>query len=173
MKINTRKKFIIGTGVVVIVNLAFVCLLSFLFVKIGKDLEVLENTKADLAFYNKRIANTNNIKMELQEVYDQRAIVESVFLEELTIVSFIERLEKLANISEIKLVVRRADIKKNSTDKPIFDISTEGPFSNICNFVSLLEKDSYQVSFERLYLQKNESATNWEGIMGLRLLSFK
>ncbi|MBU1179038.1 hypothetical protein KKB69_01760 [Patescibacteria group bacterium] len=172
MTIN-NKKFLISVILAVVLNLAF-CFLAYLLARqINFKKNSFLETKNSIYFYEQRIKNIKDIKKELALRADKQNDIKLAFLNESSIVDFIERIEYLAKKAGVELKTRRADIAGGVEEKPVFDISLKGAFSNIYFFVSLLENDKYQLSFQRVYIQNPKLEKYWEADLELRLLSFE
>ncbi len=95
----------------------------------------------------------------------QLAILDSHFLVGSTTVEFLERLENTAKLTKTSFKINQADAKDNLR----LNFSTQGSFSAINQFLTLLEKFPYALRIERLNLQTGDKGI-WRGDFAIMVM---
>lgn len=116
------------------------------------------------------------LKNNIQNTEKERTRVESLFVSEDSIVSFIEKVESLGNISSATVVFRSVSVEGEKNDRLKLDLSITGSFSEVFHFVILAEHLPFQASFDRmniLKLPKETKGDKWEALATLTLRSFR
>ena len=115
--------------ILILVLSAFEC---FLLTKTSNKKKSFIKKQDELSFYWQSIENIKNINKKLTLYKNEIKEIESIFLNETTIINFIERLEHLASKSSLLLELERINVQgSESEEKPIFDLTIKGDFSNI------------------------------------------
>lgn len=100
----------------------------------------LKEAKEELAVLEKKSLLVKDLERTVHAKEAAIAKIETVFLKQSGIVAFLEQLERLADISNVRISVDTASLARQDTDPfSIFTITTHGAFSDIYKFISLLE----------------------------------
>ena len=125
-----------------------------------------EIAEAELKKKNIRALNTL-----LQDIDIERQKIENVFVNERSVVRFIEDIETMAELSQVDLTIESASLPISGEDgEPVFRFTTESRFESLFKFLALLEKINYQIKIEETQFRKNEN--RWTGRFEVRLLSY-
>ncbi|MFZ3011551.1 MAG: hypothetical protein WA060_00940 [Minisyncoccia bacterium] len=177
MKKNLQK-ILLGVSIIlfVIFSLAFV----FLFKKINDNYkETNQNTIAWMEEERKR-EDIVSLGQSLQEIIDDKTLLETHFAKSSDVVPFLDNIEKLAPKAGVQIEVDSVNIKNNNTGL-VVGLKASGSFGAIYKFLTLLENSPYQLDFTSMHISKvqtgdtpgkNTKDSRWEGIFKIQLLSF-
>ncbi len=169
---NSSQKILKTSSLIIVLILVLFMFEYFLLTKISDKKESFLKKQEELSFYWQSIENIKNIDKKLTLYKNEIEEIESVFLNETTIINFIERLEYLASKSALILELERVNVPGNqSGEKPIFDLTIKGDFSNIYQYINMLENDIYQLVFEKVFV-KESLDFGWEASLKIKLLSY-
>jgi len=179
----------------ILIIIVVLCLLSlavyFLLLKdIQKQNEISFDLIEKLNMQTRRDAELRFIGDNLSSTQTERYKINSYFIsaEESGIVDFIEMVESLGNHSGISLEVNSILLKENSSKSNPPDLIEDmklglkigGDWSNIIYFLEMLDLAPYKISFDKVYIEKNDDKIkkdkldeNWIGIINLSVLKFK
>jgi len=167
----SSKKLLITAGGGFFVILFFVFFMVFFDFRIAFQKKMVVESKKEMALYDKRINNLKEIKKSLARNQENYSKMESVFLEEDSLVVFIQEMESLARHCGAALDIKGVVFNSQNNKYPSFTIFLKGSFSSIYNYLYLLENSKYQVAFGRLNLQE-EGDGSWGASLVLNFLSF-
>lgn len=116
--------------------------------------------------------NIRNLTKTLEDISDKKSEVDSVFVDEKSVVKFIEDLERLAKLSGVSLQILSASLPVNAAEgKPGFNLNLGGQFGGLFKFLALLENMNYQLKVETANFQAL-GKKDWGLQVNLRLLSY-
>lgn len=173
---DKKNIFIIILATLNILAIVFAVLaINFLF---GIKYETLE-AKIKLKKAEANIKNIKNLEESLEVLTEENKKTSSVFLKENNVVSFIETVENLGRSSNVKLDISSINFNPTQGEEIKsfrLNINTEGSFQNIFYFISLLEKVSYSILFNKVSLQKIDNENNdeilWKSGIDFSVLSY-
>ncbi|MBI2045918.1 MAG: hypothetical protein HYT28_00635 [Parcubacteria group bacterium] len=116
------------------------------------------------------------LKNNIQGTEEERAKIEARFVSEDGMVSFIEQVESLGEVSSSKVVLRSVSIEGEKNEALKLELSITGSFSEVFHFMALAEHLPFQVSFVKmsmLKLPKDTKSNEWEALATLTLHSFR
>lgn len=100
----------------------------------------LRDAKEELVVLEKKSLFVKDLERTLRAEEPNIAKIETVFLKPSGVVTFLEQLEHLADTSNVRISVDAADLAHEDTDPfSIFTLTVHGTFSDIYQFISLLE----------------------------------
>jgi hypothetical protein len=177
MKNNLQKIFLaISVVLFVILSLAFV----FLFKKINDNYKKTnQNTVAWMEEERKR-EDIISLGQSLEEIIDDKTLLETHFAKSSDVVPFLDNIEKLAPKAGVQIEVDSVNTKNNNSGL-VVGLKASGSFGSIYKFLTLLENSPYQLDFTSMHLSKlqtgdapgkNSKESKWEGIFKIQLLSF-
>ena len=121
-------------------------------------------------------AKQKNIRLlhqTLQSIERDKSRVDAVFVDEHSVVRFIENLEELAALSGVELEISSAALPVETDEGgPIFNLSIKGGFGRLFRFFELLEKINFQIRIESASFNIFGSGI-WNSQIKLRLLSYQ
>jgi hypothetical protein len=132
--------------------------------------------------------NLNQLRRFVDDTKSDRGKIDSYFIKDETeIVELLDDLELLAEILDIKInttiVVEGTDLTRyggeDSKDILKLNITVQGAFSNIYNFIDLLENMNLRLAFDFARLNKisssntNENSATWSSSLQITILSYK
>lgn len=164
------KRIIIILTVAVLVVL---CLSFLVKHRTDERLTSVFESKENLVSFEKRTSGLNEIRKELETNQEGFAIVESVFLDNDSLVDFIKELEYLAAQCGVEIKIRNVSFREGGQgDVPFFGLNLSGDFSSVYRYVFLLENSKYQVSVDRVNFQNADGGKMWEANLDISILSF-
>lgn len=169
---NIKNKFVVSIILVVSANLLLVFVVVFLWNGIRSKKELVFDTKKQIALYEKRIEHVKQLEQALKETEEARLKIEPLFVDEDSMVIFIEELESLADNVGVELEIKGVSFG-GEDKKPLFALSAVGPFKDIYYFITLLENMTYIAEFSKVDIDKGSGPDNWASLLELKLLSFK
>jgi Tfp pilus assembly protein PilO len=171
MKTNNLKSFIpITIWLIACLGIfaAWLLLYSSLDDKIASINEIKSQTKAS----EERIKQRRDLKDVIAKLESQKQKIDSVFLNKDTLINFIELLESMSKASGVSLNKNSSSADKN----PIFDLSAEGNYNQVQNFLVLLENMPYKISLDDVSMKEKigaASSTSWVADFRVTLLSYE
>lgn len=169
---NIKNKFVVSIILVVSVNLLLFFVVVFLWNGISSKKKLVLDIKEQLVLYEKRIDHVNQLEQILEETEEARLKIEPLFVDEDSMVVFIEELESLADNVGVELEIKGVRFV-GEDKKPLFTLSANGSFENIYYFITLLENMTYIAEFSKVDIDKGSGPDNWASLLELKLLSFK
>lgn len=116
--------------------------------------------------------NIRALTVFLQGIDAERAKIAGAFADSRTFVHFIEELERLALISNVKLTIESATLPQSADGFPSFQLKASGSFGGVYRFLSLLQTMRYHVAIDDVRMEKNADRKNWTAALQFQLLSF-
>jgi len=171
--VKDNKKFVASVGLVIVLNVILITLIYSLLQGIGSKKRSVFEIKKDTAFYVARIKNINEINKSLVVNKEAKGKIESVFLDENSLINFIKELEYFAQKTGMELDMKGVRILKETNSGAVFNFIVEGSFSGIYRYLTLLENSRYQLRFEGINIQKSLNDENWVAALELKVLSFR
>jgi hypothetical protein len=173
MKNNFQKILLVASlTLFVILGLASV----FLYKKINDNNQKAgENTIAWMEGERRR-ADIMSLDRSLEEITDDKALLEAHFAKSSDVVPFLDTLEKLAPKAGVKTEVDSVSVKDKDTGL-VVGLQASGSFTAIYKFIMLLENSPYELDFLSLDIHKLLSGSvakdsKWEAVFKIQLLSF-
>lgn len=162
---------------IVVAGLVIVGVYFLLFGQIQKERDKVLSLRRELAVIEKKQKNIQSLERLLDETEEQKRDVENIFVDDKTVVRFIEELERLAEITGAVLEIKDASLPRTDEDLgPTFSMEIEGSFKNIFRYLELLENVPFQVEFNEIRFVKPGGAGGagaWSLAIVLRVLSYE
>jgi CRISPR/Cas system CSM-associated protein Csm3 (group 7 of RAMP superfamily) len=134
----------------------------------------LDEVNKQLAIYDKRFANLQNVQKSLTATADDRVLVRSVFLSNGTIINFIEGLEYLAQKSGVRIDLKNVFYSGHSGENAVFSMVVYGKFPDVYRFVYLVEREKYMTGIGRIsFSVENEKEFEWSAEINLKVLAYE
>ncbi len=168
----SKKIFII----MLILNILAVFSYFYLFSNIKNRSEatsVLENVLGGQA---SREAELKLAGISLKKTVEERALIDSYFVQEgkVGIANFVEGVENIAELAGVSLSVNSILLKKEEdlsvVENMNLGLRVEGSWSEITYFLGFLESLPYKISFSRVYIEKDEESSLWNGVFDISVL---
>ena len=124
-----------------------------------------------------RSSEINTLNSELEQVSDERVLLNSHFIQSSNVVPFLNTVEQLGSSvgSDIQITAVDTGTNKNQL---IVSLVAKGSFGQVYKFLTLLENSQYEITFNSMDLHKEVApsasvkSTDWEGDFQIQLLSF-
>ena len=117
-----------------------------------------------------------NIKLlaqTLDTISEKKSKIDTVFIDEQSVVRFIEDLEEVASTAGVSLEIASASLPtQTGAGGPSFDLKLGGSFGRLLKFLTMIEKTSYQLKIETASFGALEEG-RWSLQLKLQLLSYK
>jgi len=175
---NINKKIILSAGLIFAINAFAIGALLFINMTVKEMNNRVAIAKNEIILEEKKANEARALKESLSNLSIRKEKLDSVFIEQKDVLSFIKEIENLAKESGVDMEFRSVDISKNdSGEKPIFQFKATGPFSGLFYYLVLLENIKYQIVFDNITFQKiggsgNKTDLKWEATFSVRLLSY-
>lgn len=174
--LKDKRKFLISIGAVIFVNLALLALnglfYSHVLAKKENYFEIVEKT----ALYEQRSNNFRDLEKDFRRTEQERKTVESIFLNKISIIDFLELVESLALKAGVDAGVKTVDFfGKDKSINPKFTIKVSGNFNDIYYFISLIESAVYHTALAQIRINSSFFEPDdrvWEGFFGLVVLNY-
>ena len=193
MAVNYRKKIYLK---ILILIIAIGVLIFFginpIFSKINQTSQKIQETQFILSEFDQQKKYLESLKNDSEKIKEENIILSQVLIEPQNIVNFIIALEKIAdateNQMEINVITPKKKITPNaSAQQPVqedefynvpFNLSLEGKFNSLMDFLVLLENMEYYVDVgsinieamtEQVHLENKEMLEQYLGIIRTNL----
>ena len=148
MKKNNFAFSIVFAAVLILLPLA---LAGFIFQKLTALQWELSAIEREIVLLNSKQRNIKSLKGVLSELTDRPQRLDNLFIDEKTLVRFIEDLEELAKESGVELKVDSAVLPQSPEEAgPTFEFTASGEFRNLFKYQRMLENSPYQLVFEKI-----------------------
>lgn len=170
---STKNKFVASVALIVFINLVLFLVVVFLGRATASKKELVFDIKRQLALYERRIEHVNRLEETQQKIEETSSMLETMFVDEDSLVGFIEELEFLARNAGVGLEIKGIGFTGEQNKKPVFTVSLTGSFENIYHYFILLENMIYKVEFNKVDIEKSSETGLWRSLLELKLLSFR
>jgi len=178
MKNNLQKISLVASlTLFIILGLASV----FLYKKINDNNQKADQNTIAWMEGERRRADIMSLDRSLQEITEDKALLETHFAKSSDVVPFLDTLEKLAPKAGVKTEVDSVNVKDNNVGL-VVGLKASGSFVAIYKFITLLENSPYELDFLSIDIHKLSSGSvstgkdvrdsKWEAIFKIQLLSF-
>lgn len=170
---NSIKKYLLFSIMFfVLVCFAFI----FLYKKISDNEEMSRQKQIQWEIEESKKNEINSLGKVIASSQEGINFLESHFLKESDIVSFLGYIEE----SSASVFLRTEVTSVNTSvegDSLILEIKSVGPFDSLYRFVKLLENSKYEIEITSFDLQKEGSGVeggvqNWRGSFNIKVLTF-
>jgi Tfp pilus assembly protein PilO len=170
----------------ILIFLFFIIFLFFCFIFVSLYTKTNQNNqKAKLATIawqaeTDQHYDINLLNNSLEQVSNERALLNSHFVQSSDVVPFFNTLEQLGVGAGASVVVDSVVTGTNNNEL-VVDLKTTGTFKQVYQFLTLLENSPYEITFNSMDLHtlsaqdvsvKNVKNQNWEADFEIQLLSF-
>lgn len=173
MYINTKtRKIALIAGVSLFAGLLAYGALLFLMIR---NINTSVSASIELSGESNKEANLRLLKKSINDTEEARVKIASRFVSEDGIVSFIEKVESLGEISRAHVTIRSVSVEGEKNDILKLELSAGGSFSEVFHFLTLVENLPFKVVLEKtsmLKLPKEKGDNKWEAMLTLDVLSF-
>jgi hypothetical protein len=172
-----NRKFIISVALVIVLNLAGIGGWLWGYSHLTKMQTSIDDKASQLEIAEGKIKNIKSLEALLADISEERAKINSVFLERRNIVRFIESLEALAEETGTSLEVKTARLPQGTAKGPQFTFSVSGSFPSLFQYLALLENSSYQIFFNSVRFLKpdtknSKKASGWRADFDVVVMSY-
>ena len=141
----------------------------YLFIKIKKIDEVVSARLIQVESEVKKDESLRSTKKLMEDTKREREQIVSLFVGPNGAVEFIETVESLGRVADVKLTIESVgvealkDKKAEKTESFRLAVKTEGSWVNTIHLLSLLEGAPFKISFSNVNLEKISSESNLVG----------
>lgn len=175
MKKNTQKINIVLVFAITL-NLILVGLYVFAVNGIKKKSEETSATSAKLKDYLSKEGKLDKIKTAIKDTSDDRAKLESYFVNIDDIPIFTKKIESLSKASGVDSIIINSLSQKG--DILMLNFTTKGKFENILYLVQLLKNIPFKIDIKKSYITKIKNNTSvvdknrWQGLFSIEIIGF-
>ncbi|MBI2610228.1 hypothetical protein HYW53_03625 [Candidatus Giovannonibacteria bacterium] len=130
--------------------------------------------KSNIALAETKTRNVKAITNTLDDLNEEKEMLDKLFITDENLVHFIEDLEEIARLSGINLKVTSATGILNAAELgPSFQLEASGSFSGLLRYSFLLENMPYQMIMDKINFRKEAGESgNWKTYYTFRLISY-
>lgn len=173
MKKNNFTLSVIFVAVLIILPLA---LAGLVFQKLSALEGELSAVEKEIVLLDSKQRNIKSLKGALSGLGERSQRLDNLFIDEKSLVRFIEDLEALAKESGVELKVNSAVLPQVPEELgPTFEFSAAGEFKNLFKYQRLLEDAPYQLVFEKIETTKVlgvKKGSAWSVNYKLKVISY-
>ncbi len=166
---------VLFVSVLIVLPLAAGGLLLRRLVTLGQELAWV---RTEISVSESKQRNVKSLKNVLQEVSGRQERINDLFIDEKSLVRFIEDLEALAKESGVELKVDSAVLPQSPEEAgPTFEFTASGEFRNLFKYQRTLETSPYQLIFEKIETAKVsregvKKGPGWSARYKLKVISY-
>lgn len=132
----------------------------------------LETLRREISTAEAKQKNIKALAQTLGEISEKKSEINRVFVDEKSVIKFIEALEEMASVAGVSMEIPSASLPAKIEDGgPSFTLNLEGSFGRLFRFLSLVEKMDYQLKAESARFSVPEDA-DWNAQIKIRLASY-
>lgn len=122
----------------------------------------------------------NSLNNSLEQISDERALLDSHFAQSSDVVPFMNTIEQLGAPTGASVEIASVETGTNNSEL-VVDLKATGTFEQVYQFLTLLENSPYEITFNSMDMHelsaqdasvKNVKNQNWEADFEIQLLSF-
>jgi len=182
----------ISLNLVLVSVLLLLLLLSaiFLFNKFSSKVDNLSDIMAEIESVNQLALNSSDTTRLVLSLKEDREILGAYFVNQKTTVYFIEKLEEIAGLLDLELVLKNVSIEEykifGNKKEDLFhlNVAVSGEYEDIIKFISVLETMPTRTRFRSVSISEGESQSvgrsaqeivsvaPWRAEIGFDVLSF-
>lgn len=173
---NLKFYYSVGASILSVFLLAALALFMYgKIISLKANLFEIEN---QIGAFDLKQKNARDFKIFLETRSADFAVIDTAFVDENSLIKFIEDVEKVAKESRVTLKVTTSGrTSPNAKNPPEFSLSASGNFENTLQYLLLLENMPYELVFKRINLASQavggqQSGGIWRASYQLRLESF-
>ncbi len=148
------------------------CAFFFIYRKVQSNNETSAQAQASWQAEADKRGELKSLDKSLKEVADERAMLDTHFIQGSDVVPFLDMVEKLGPEVGATAEVSSVEVAK---DKSGLDVSirAEGTFVAVYKFLNILENAPYEISFSSVDFEGSSvDAGGWSLALKIKLLSF-
>lgn len=168
MIVDFRKKIYFEILILIIA----IAVLSFfgvrpIFSKINQTSQKIQETQFILSEFDQQKKYLENLENDSEKIKKENIVLSQILIEPQNIVNFIIALERIADVTENQMEIsvvapQKENMLNASTQQPVskdefynvpFNLSLEGKFSSLMDFLILLENMEYYVDVESINVE--------------------
>lgn len=157
----------------------FTCLFFvFLLIRIKFNEEDTRRINFDWQVESERREEVRSLSFFIKQISKEKETFESYFVNESTLVNFLNVLEGVGNSVGVSVEVNSFEPQRDSTTGLILNIKSAGDFVSLYKFIKLLENSPYEMEVISLDMQKlgflNDvsAKSNWSASISIRLVNY-
>ena len=157
-----KKRFWVVTAVTAAVVAGMIGLELFLLAAVRRDARVLAAVRRELAIREEQQKAVVSAGRVLGRLDTERALIETSFADPAEPLEFIETIERLARRLGLRVEFQLAGERGQGADA--YNVSVEGPFSEVFAFFQHLESPPYLVELDEVDLARSGGASGGGGL---------
>ncbi len=165
-----ERNFIVTIIIVILINILALCLWFYLLSFIKEQSNMINDEREKLAMNEKELQNATSLKGLINEINDDKKIIDTFFINKESAINFIENLESIARQTGASVKIENANIEGAGGDSFSFQINLEGEFRQIFQYLILMENTHYLIDVKKTTLIKSDK--NWQADFEILLKGF-
>jgi len=168
-----NKKILKTASIILILNLAALAAWWGFYNEIKKRDKRVVILNQEISLADAKRKNIRNLEQTLQSISREKSEIDDAFVDDASVVRFIEDIEKLSVIADSELEINSASLPARSQDGgPEFGLNLKGSFGRLLKFLAMLEKVNYRLEIESARFG-GDGKGSWILQIKLRILSYK
>ena len=173
-----NKKFNLTVAASILLSLAFLAGWWLIFSSIRSKSYDLKKIQSDLSVAAKRSERIRTLEKTMRDWEEKNEKIKGAFVTSREIVKVIEGLEDIA--SKTNAAIKIENVAAPEGGSPSFQFSVSGEFSDLFQYLTLLENMPYEIAIAEARMQKSAGEVSakdkkypWEGKFKIKLLSYE
>ena len=166
-----NKKFIITIILIILLNGVVLAGWLYLFSSLKKENNFIKEKRQEILANDKKLENSNSLKILMNEIVDERQKIDSAFLDKESVVNFIEKLELIADRTDASIKIGKINIDNQERGGLYLQFDLTGNFNQLFHYLVLLENLPYLINIEKMDL-KNLAPNRWAADLEISTDSF-
>jgi len=166
-----NKKFIITIVLIVLLNGAVLAGWLYLFSNLKKENNFIKEEQQKILVNDKKLENSGSLKVLMNEIINEKQKIDSAFLNEGSIVNFVEKLESIAGKTGAAIKIGNINIDNQDKKGLSLQFNITGNFNQLFQYLILLENLPYLINIEKMELRKL-APNDWEADFEIIVSSF-
>jgi len=166
-----NKKFIITIILIILLNGVVLAGWLYLFSSLKKENNFIKEKRQEILANDKKLENSNSLKILMNEIVDERQKIDSAFLDKESVVNFIEKLELIADRTDASIKIGKINIDNQERGGLSLQFDLTGNFNQLFHYLVLLENLPYLINIEKMDL-KNLAPNRWAADLEISTDSF-
>lgn len=151
-----------------------------LLMQIRNNKKISDKAEVEWQTESTKRYDLNSLERSLKNIQEERNALESHFVSEDAVVPFLNYIEGLGKVVNIKTQIVSVDNNTKDKEGPslMIGVQTQGSFENNYKFLELLENAAYELQFPNVELRRQTALAEdslspvWTGNFKLKVISF-
>ncbi len=151
-----NKKTTILLAAVLVMNAAAMAGWFYLYSLVAERRDGVNEARREMALVEKRADESRSLKKLMDGIKQEREKINAVFLDEDSVINFIELLEKTSGKAGVSLSLNSISVGGKG---PSFRFGLSGTFGEVYRYLGLVENMPQQIIFQKVDLRAKKNAS--------------